>query len=402
VNSNLRLILSTVFFIFAAQTMISILVPLAAAEIGLDAWSIGVLAALPLAVGLLSDIPLAKASDVLGRRPILVSSSIVGGIAVALFLGDMPVLGFAVGCILFGLFLSMAMIPSLAFLTETVDHTNDVRVQGINGAIQGLSALIGAFLVGSIWAELGTKAAFLSVGVAVVAVGAFARFLPERPRARTLPNRSEAVRDLVRSYAGALRLLRGEPTLLVAGIAASLFGFQFLILGNTFVPLFLIGAGDYSSADVGLLLGMRSLVGAGLGLVFASVVTRLGLIQCLVLSSVAGFAGIGLVPILASSPALPLAFASQGIGLAFTAASVNLLVASVTSDCDRALGLSAAVLVARINGVALPLAMGAVVSMGGWATFFVVAEVVGAIMIGAISVLGRRATPVMLQRGPAA
>jgi MFS family permease len=394
VTTNVRLILATVFLVFATQTIVSVLVPLAASQIGLGTSVIGLLVALPLAVGIVTDIPLAKASDVFGRRPALIAGSVIGGLgAIALMTGS-GVLSLVVGSLLFGLSFSSTIGPALAFVTEAATPTNHARIQGFNGAIQGLSALVGATAAGAVTANWGVRVAFLSTAALMVGVIVLAWPVWERPKVRPSIALGDTTRTLFRSYVRVVHLLRQEPAMLMAGAGAALYGFQFLIVGNAFVPVFLVRSEGFSSADAGLLLGLRSLVATGLSLTFGLVVARLGMVRLIVLTNALGIVGIGLVPVLSGSLLIVGAFLLQGVGIAFSAATVNLLITSATTESERALGFSAAILPAKVTGVILPIVLGLSALVGGYGALFLVAEVMGALMVATIVVLARHAVSV--------
>ncbi len=240
---NVSLILGVVFIIFAAQTMVSVLVPFAATEDGLPASIIGLLVSIPLGLGLIVDIPIAKASDLLGRRPAIVVGALVGTIAsITLALGE-GLAYLAAGSILFGLALSLLVGPALALVTEVSTHANHARVQGFNGAVQGLSALLGAAAVAVLLTNAGTSVSFVGVAILIAATIGLAAPIRERPRSRALLPTGNHLTALASAYRRALAMLSQEPTLMMAAAAASLYGLVFLIVGNAFAPVFLVGAG---------------------------------------------------------------------------------------------------------------------------------------------------------------
>lgn len=389
-NRNVGLILATVFVLFAVQTMVSVLVPLVASGTGYGTTTIGILVAIPVGVGLATDIPFAKLSDVFGRRPAIIAGAAFGATAAVVFVSGSSLVVLVVGSILLGLALSMAIGPALAFVTEAVHPEQHARIQGFNGAVQGLSALLGAAAVGVLATSAGPALAFLcTAGLWAVAI-VLALPIRERPRGGRLALPAHPVGAIVKPYVRVLRLLRHEPRMVMAGTAALLYGLQFLTVGNAFVPVFLVGTGGYSGADAGLLLGARSLVAALASLSFGFTVRRIGMVKSVVVPNAIGIVGLGLVPLLAGSPLLLLAFVLQGIGVAFGPATVNLLITTSTSDSERALGFSAMNVMARTAGVLIPLVLGVAASVGGFTALFTVTEIIGALMIASLILLARR------------
>lgn len=387
---NVSLILGAVFIIFAAQTMVSVLVPFSATRSGLSASIIGLLVSIPLGLGLLVDIPIAKASDLLGRRPAIIAGGIVGTIAaITLALGED--LGHLVaGSVLFGLALSLLVGPALALVTEVSTHENHARVQGFNGAVQGLSALMGAGAVGILLTSAGTSVSFVAVAILIAATIGLAAPIREQARSQARLPSGNPLTAFGSAYRRALAMLFQEPTLMMAAAAASLYGLVFLIVGNAFAPVYLVGAG-HSSADAANLLAVRSTVGAALSLTFGFVVVRTGMVRLILAANALGVIGIGLIPLMAQSDFILVAFALQGIGVAYGPATVNLLVTSATSESERAIGFSATMLAARVTGTLLPIALGVTATVGGYAAFFLVSVVAGLLLVAAIAVLARRA-----------
>jgi MFS family permease len=389
VNSNVRLILADVFLLSIVQTMISVLIPLVASDRGLETSVIGLLVALPLAVGLVTDIPAAKASDHFGRRPALASGSVIGGIGAIILLGghSLPIL--VAGSLLFGLSISWTMGPALAFVTEAANADDHARIQGYNGAIQGLGAISGAAVVGGVVAIWGPQAAFASIAATLAMVIVLAIRTHERPRVRATRSKFDPIIAVARGYYQVARMLLQEPRMRIASIIVLMYWFQVIVLGNGFVPVFLVGTKGFSSAEAGLLLALRSLVAAGLSLTFGIVVGKFGMVDTITFTSALGIAGIGLVPILVGSPFLAVAFALQGAGAAFVPATCNLLITSSTSESERALGFSAANLVARSAGLVLPIVLGVAASVGGYVTLFLVAVLLSVGMVATLVGLAR-------------
>jgi len=390
VNANVRLILLTVFLLTVVQTIVSVLIPLIASQNGFGTVLIGLLVTLPLAVKFATDIPSATISDLAGRRPLLVAGGVIGGLgAIALVAGDSFVFLVAAS-LLFGLSFSLTIGPAQAYLTEAVIPGEHARIQGFNGGIQGLGALAGAAAAGVMATRWGMDVVFVATGALMATIVVCALTIRERSRAWTRGVPNDPFRALVRSYEHAARLVLAQPRIMMAAVSGLLYTFQSLIVGNAFVPVFLVNSQGFSSADAGLLIGWRSLIGAGLSLTFWFVAARFGMVRSIVVSNAVGIAGIALVPILADSPLLVGAFALQGVGLAFGPATFNMLTTSATTESERALGFSAASLLATAAGIVLPIVLGISASIGGYSALFLVATLLGLLMVSALIVFARR------------
>src|SRR5213593_2569598 len=169
-NRNLYLAFAAIFCLFATQTVVFVLIPLAAAEMEVPGFAIGALVAVLAGLGLASDVLVAVTSDRLGRKPLILAGAglgVLAGILIAVA-SDFPTL-FA-GAVALGLSLSFAVGPALAYVTEACRPEQAAKIQGYNGAVQGLSALAGAFAVGFAIDHLGTGRSSLLISVLMASV----------------------------------------------------------------------------------------------------------------------------------------------------------------------------------------------------------------------------------------
>lgn len=385
-NPNVARLLGAIFFIFLSQTLAGVLVPLAAVGLHLEAAVVGLLVALPQLTGLFVDIPLAGWSDAIGRRiPILVGCA--AGVVAALLLMGSSAAALAAGALVFGASLSLISGPALALVTELVHADAHARVQGYNGAIQGLSALGGALIAGVLATAFGPSPSFWALVVVMAVVALTVLFVQERPRAASV--RPPGLRQLAGNYARVLNLFRTQPAIRMASSVSLSYQLQLLTLENAFLPIFLITVRGYSATAVGLLLAARSLVGVLLSSVFGRLFVRYGLVRPIILGSALGLVGAVAVPLVDQPLLLALLFALQGAGVAFGPATANLLITSATSESERAIGFSANGLVGRISGLTLPLVFGIAIQVGGFGLLFVLAAVVGGVAIAAMAYIAR-------------
>src|SRR5690348_17332760 len=121
--------------------MAFVLIPLAAIDMGLSGPAIGVLVAVLAGLGLATDMLVAVISDHLGRRARMLLGAMLGVVAGITLSTAVDFWGLLAGAVAFGVSLSLAVGPSLAYVTEACQPRDAARVQGYNGAIQGLAAL---------------------------------------------------------------------------------------------------------------------------------------------------------------------------------------------------------------------------------------------------------------------
>src|SRR5437870_13115074 len=81
VNRNLYLAFAAIFCLFATQTVVFVLIPLAAAEMELPGFAIGALVAVLAGLGLASDVLVAVTSDRLVRKPLILAGAGLAGLA---------------------------------------------------------------------------------------------------------------------------------------------------------------------------------------------------------------------------------------------------------------------------------------------------------------------------------
>jgi MFS family permease len=388
IPGDVHLTLVCVLLLTVSQTMMAVLIPLAASELHLNTTAIGFLVAIPSAVGLLTDIPAAFVSDIVGRRAPIIIGGVIGVVATSMFFaGTLVVIVAAI--ILFGLAFSLSTVAALAYVTEVAESAEHGRIQGYNGAIQGIGAVVGTGGAGALATYSGTRVSILPAALCLGLAVLVALGLREKRRVTGLhPHRSM----LWKPYLQVGRLLRHARLIQMGGSVALMGQFQMLVVENSFLPIYLIATRHYSIAHAGLLLAARSLVGAGLSLKFGTIVDRYGLFRPILIANAVGLAAIALVPITTDSLLIVGLFTLQGVGVAFGAATSNMLITAATTDKDRALGFSSNMFVSRIGGLVFPVLLGTAAQAGGFGVFFVLVGLIGVAMLMTTGLLARRAS----------
>src|SRR6266550_841556 len=337
VNRNLYLVFAAIFCLFATQTVVFVLIPLAAAAMELPGVAIGVLVAVLAGLGLASDVLVSFTSYRLWRNPLILTGAglgVLAGILLAVA-EDFPTL-FA-GAVALGLSLSFAVGPALAYVTEACRPEQAARVQGYNGAVQGLSALAGAFAIGFAIDHLGT----------------------------------------------------GRSSLLISVV---------IVVGNSFLPIYIVRDLGQSAVLAGTLLAARNVAMTVASPLFGVAVSRFGLVATMLGTNalaVLGMVGVALAP----DPQLlyiPLALA--GFGTGFAAATANTLVTSATGRHERALGFATNSLVGRAGSLMSPLIFGTILEVSGSPAVFSAAAILGVAYIAAMAARMRLGTVVAPDR----
>jgi MFS family permease len=350
-RTTVAIALGTVFAVYFAQAVVFVAIPLAAERIGLSPLLTGLLLAIPGAISLLVDVPVAAYSDGSRRRKTLLRGGVtllVGGMI--LMVQDAWML--ATGVAVYGLAMAALAAPSLALVTESAPFDEQPRIQGWNGSAQALAAMVGGALAGALLVG-GTSVAF--VAVAFAALGVLLLVLPVRERQG--PSSGTNWRS---SYMRAIGLLR-LPGMRSVGVLAVAYGVIFLVVGNAFVPLYLVTTAGYSPAIVGLLLAVRPVVVLLISPLFSRISHRWGVETPLGLVTALAGVGIAIVPFVSGEMiGVVVAMALQGLGIALSAAGANVLVAAVTQPAERATGIAVTNLGSRLTVLLVPPALGAV------------------------------------------
>lgn len=374
--------LGGIFCLFATQTVALVLIPLVAADFDLPGIVIGLLVGVPAGLGLMTDVPVADASDRVGRRlPMLLGAGLglLAGVLIA-FADSLARL--VLGVLAFGLSFSLSAGPALAYVTEACRPEDHARVQGYNGGVQGLSALGGAALIALAVERFGPeRSALLVTGLMALAL---VLFLPLHETVRS--GWSARDHSLPASYVRVLRLLATRPQLQLAGLIGLVFGAVVMVVGNAFVPLYIVRELDRSAVLAGSLLTARNIAMTLTSPLFGVSVARYGLVPTLLGANAVAVAGVLAMAVFHDPLVLVAPLLLQGAGIGFAAATANVLVTSATRRHERALGFAATSLVARAGSLSSPIIFGAVLDAAGMPAVFLTAGVLGVLCVIAMAV----------------
>lgn len=390
-SRNLYFIFTAIFFLFATQTIVSVLVPITASDMALGGTFIGLLVALPSAIALLTEVPAAAFSDSVGRKLPMLIGAALAVLASVLFAFSASPLPLTVAVIIYGAAISVSAVPALAFVTEAARPENHARVQGFNGAVQGLSALIGAVSVGLLLQLTSPQVAFVVVTLLALLVLVAVAKADDQTGSRRPGFRLASVG---RSYARVVMLVRTSRHVQLAGLVSLNYTFVFLVIGNSFLPLMLIKNLGFSAAFAGLVLGLRSIVATIVSSWFGFIVGHVGFRKAMLTTNAVAAVAV-LLTAAAHAPAVFLVLAAlQGVGCGFSAATANLLVVSATTETERALGFSTASFISRVGTLLLPLLLGGTLQLVGITATFLVAGFVSAGCVVALTLLSTMMTSI--------
>jgi MFS family permease len=385
-NRNIVYILGAIFAYFAVLTMVLILIPLMAASMGVREALIGLIVAIPGLLGLLS-VPFGTLSDQIGRKPVMMAGGALGIAAAVLFILSSSVLALVPASILFGLAGCSFIGSALAYVTEASTPETHARIQGYNGATQGLSALFGAFSAGFLVDTVGFDSAFAVVALLGAVMLACASRL-EETRGRS--TEQITVRRLLSGYHRSAELFATRTEVRMAATTALVGSLVLFSVGNTFLPLYVTRDLGYSAALAGSLLALRNLMSTTVSPVFGRAVGRFGLFQPIFVNFSLAAAALLLMPVGQGVALLFFLLAAQGAGVSFVPASSNVLLTAGTSRAERGLGFASVGLVAQGSILVFPPLLGVLAETFGLHMVFVAGGVLVALCVSGLVALSRR------------
>jgi MFS family permease len=360
-------------------TLAALVIPVTAARLGAPGTVIGMFVALPGLAGVVADAPAAAAADAYGRRRLIAFG---GGTAVIAGLIGMldGYVSLAAASLLLGVSQSLSFGPALSFSTQAVDRDRQPRLQGANGATQSVAALVGGVLGSALSGDRQLAFSFLA-GLGLVTLVATTVLPSGGGAGREALGR---IRLVSGSYGRALRLFLTQPAVQFATLTGVLFTILWVIIGGSFVPLYLLTELGYSSDETAIVLGARGLLSAAGGLAFVFVLRWVGLgVACAgpLAAALVMTAALGVLPPGATVPVLIVA---SGLAMGFAVPSTNLALAWGTREADRTMGVATVTLTTRIAALLIPIALGITLEFASIGASFLLAAVLGAGVLGAL------------------
>lgn len=386
--------LAIVGCVFFAQVVVLVTVPVAAARDSLSPATTGWLLAAYGGTSLVADLPIAALSDAVGRRRVLLSGAAVLTLGAAVLAVVGGALGYLLGLVTVGFSLALLVSPSLAHLTEIADTRDQPSMQGANGSAQAGASIFASILAGLMLALSGPAASFALAATAGIAILLLGRGISDGASSKIKPINP---RYVFGSYKASASLLR-SPLILLATALAVGYGLIFLVVGNGLMPTFAMGLG-VSSATVGVLLAIRTVVVLIVSPTFGRVVRRFGISRPVVFTTAVGAVGVSLVACAEASPLVLIPAALlQGVAIAYSAAAANMWVSGGTTNHARALGIATGNLGSRATLLITPPIFGAVALRLYPAAPFLVAGVMTALVAVLIHRLAGIVAPVAPDR----
>lgn len=358
------------------------LVSLRGVAAGLSGIELGLILGLASgALGIFVDMPVALVADRRGKYSI-----VQAGMACALLAGLALLAGgralLVVGAVLAGLGASFGGNALLSWLGTAVPPAGQARLQGLNGSVQRIGALLAAGLVG-VAIAVGAPAIMAGGAAIVAAVGLVATRAATMRRADTPAGGPGGV---VASYRRGFRMLSRPGLLLAASINLSIN--VIFLETNSYVPLVhgpdraLIVTGTLVARDVAAVAVGACLAATGVNVAYPALVA-VGLAVAAACTWVGSLATGSLVMIALG--------AVQGGVIGMGIAAANLFTIGAIPPDQRTLAMAAGVFPSRVMYIGLPIASSVVLRSAGLPDVFRLLAVILIALAATAVILGRPA-----------
>lgn len=319
------------------------------AVLGATDSQVGILVAAPGILAMLLMVPSAPISNRVGRRRVMILSTIAGVLAAILYLIARSFQQLLVAQLVFGASNAFFWPSNLAYSCEVARPGAISQAQAANTAAQGVGLVLGPIVAGILtqWSGYqGALWAWLACALANLGLAIRLTSLPTPPQSGSLGS------AMIRSLQAIPSMCR-NTRLLVAMLSQLLTAAFVTSIGGAFFILFVQDVG-YSATLASLFLSLRELFGTISRALYASI--RLYVSNQLILSLVPLIAGGALLlgfyrPVL---PLLLVIIAIEGFALGLTAPAGNTEASENASEEDLAETIAAVVVMFQVGTVIFP------------------------------------------------
>lgn len=340
-------------------------------------------------LGIFIDMPVAAQADRRGKYAIVqVGLACSVAASVALLAGGRAAL--VGGAVLAGIGASAAGNSLLSWLGSAIPLAGQARLQGLNGSVQRIGALMAAGVVGiAIAARLPVT---MAAGAAVVsAVGLLVTHSPVMRPADMAAGGPGGIAD---SYRRGFRMLSNRGLLLAAGINMAVN--VIFLETNSYVPLAhgpdraVIVTGTLVARDLAAIAA-----GAGIAIMGINVALPTAIAGALAIAGACAWAG-GLAT---GSLALIALGGVQGAVIGMCIAAANLFTIGAIPARQRTLAMAASIFPSRVMYLVLPIASSVVLRAAGLPDVFRLLSAILLALGAAVLLLGRLAVRAASQAG---
>ena len=186
----------------AARTVMAIVGPVLAVELGLSAVELGTLAACMFAAYAATQLPLGVALDAFGARRVQSTLMAVAALGFAVFALSPAFVGLAVGRVLLGVGISAGLMAVLKGNADWFERRRVAQVIGISTAIAALGSTVTTVPVQALLPTLGWRGVFWVLCAITLAVALWIVLsVPDKPRSGPAPTLGGYVASTARIFA---------------------------------------------------------------------------------------------------------------------------------------------------------------------------------------------------------
>lgn len=168
----------------AARTVMAIVGPVLAIEMGLSASELGMLAAFLFAAYAAAQLPLGVALDAYGPRRVQAALMSLAALGFAIFALSPGFVGLAVGRILIGVGISAGLMAVIKAHADWFELNRRAHLTGIAMAIGAMGSVVATTPVQALLPAIGWRGIFALLGVFTLSVAVWIFFaVPDKPRA---------------------------------------------------------------------------------------------------------------------------------------------------------------------------------------------------------------------------
>lgn len=376
---SIVLIFGTILTFSLSSAMTVILIPFIADSLDFSATLFGLLVAVPGAVTILFEIPLAAWSDRVGRKPILLLGVLVGILGTSLLAWRVD----TAFLILFTTMNALSVVlffPSiLAYLSEVASEDEHPHLQGVNGFVQGIAFTAGAWLAGQLITGFSIRVALVALALVYgicFLLTAFAREMPRAGEGKRLD-----FGEIWQAYKTVFRMVFDRSQIQLAALIEVLASVLVVVLGNAFFPLYITSQALGSAAFAGGLVSVRNLSSTVTSLFFGRTTKRLGMLRplfsMLTLTALTFF----FLPRDGNNVVWIGVLLLQGAGVGFIPAAPNVLIAEGTKTDERATGYASVTFISRTMQLIFPPIFGLLADWLGLQMIFPIGAGIALVLI---------------------
>jgi MFS transporter, DHA1 family, multidrug resistance protein len=359
------------------------LLPLLATSLGATPPMVGFVMGASTLTGIVLKLPAGAWSDVLGRRPLLVTGAMVFALLPFTYLAVSSLAALVLARFVHGSATAIFGPVASASLSDVAPAGRRATWLSTYSTIQGAGQAIGPVIAGFLIASGRYDLAFITAGLVALSVPFMAAAWPSQPR---VPDAERAAPRLAQFTQGIAEVAR-QPLILMTSVAQAA---QFVLNGtlNAFLPLFARDVVGLTPAELGWLFGLQTITTLSTRPLMGALADRVGRRALIVTGLTVCGAAVFLVSTSTTGPALLIAIVLYATGVAVTTAATSAFITDLARRARYGAAHGVFGTIYDIGDALGPIAAGVLVAAVGYTRMFqtmAVAPVLAAVMFAVIS-----------------